>query len=389
LDALYPWHRLLRTTVVAFALAIALVALPLAAIALGLVVFPIDFAATLVGVSAGGLTRGYLRIADAAFSPEGLPTWLPRLVVLVLGAAALLVAAEAWRGDRRSKRGPGWWRFVQAPLTTQSILDRSWMTLWDLLRGAAPLKQPAPLELARRYSEFLTDNLGQPGFRELVVTVHDLDARRDLVFAMIPEARRPGLVKRPTVVETDLRRGEVFDLAGVARDHLPDVLGASLVVPLATDTRATTFAVDGYWRGETHRLCDRPSSLVRLIRELGFLGVEQIVLVSDAPEPSRPHSLPPERLEGRARIGEYLRSFEAAVVDDVIRQSGRSTPRLFVIRPSHNPIGPFDFAGVFDVVSDRWATLHELMGRGYEDAYRLFIEPMVGGSGERVGQEAV
>jgi hypothetical protein len=55
-----------------------------------------------------------------------------------------------------------------------------------------------------------------------------------------------------------------------------------------------------------------------------------------------------------------------------------------VIRPAHNPIGPFDFAGVYDQRSDRRSTLGELVDRGYEDAYRQFIEPVVAASGERI-----
>ena len=31
-------------------------------------------------------------------------------------------------------------------------------------------------------------------------------------------------------------------------------------------------------------------------------------------------------------------------------------------------------------------TLDELMERGYEDAYRQFIEPVLGASGERISQ---
>ena len=33
----------------------------------------------------------------------------------------------------------------------------------------------------------------------------------------------------------------------------------------ATDWRAVTFAPDAYWRGETHRLCDRAGGLIRLV----------------------------------------------------------------------------------------------------------------------------
>jgi len=42
--------------------------------------------------------------------------------------------------------------------------------------------------------------------------------------------------------------------------------------------------------------------------------------------------------------------------------------------------------GGFDDRSDRRQPLGELIARGYEDAYHQFIEPIVGGSGERVGQ---
>ena len=67
------------------------------------------------------------------------------------------------------------------------------------------------------------------------------------------------------------------------------------------------------------------------------------------------------------------------------RGPSRGAARVFTIRPSHNPIGPFDFGGGYDDRSDRRQPLDELMSRGYEDAYHQFIEPVVGASGERVG----
>ena len=172
----------------------------------------------------------------------------------------------------------------------------------------------------------------------------------------------------------------MFDLAGVAREYLPDAVAAALSVPLATDWRSVTFAPDAYWRGETHRLCDRPGSLVRLVDELIDLGVEQIVLVSAAPESPGPHALATPRLDGRGRLGEFVQSSEAAILRDATTTTGGV--RMFTIRPAHNPIGPFDFAGGFDDRSDRRQPLAELMNRGYEDAYHQFIEPVVGASGE-------
>jgi hypothetical protein len=247
------------------------------------------------------------------------------------------------------------------------------------------VKTPSPHDLARRYTELLTDNLGQPGFRELLITVHDVDARRDLVFTLVAEPRRRGLVRRTTSEAVEERKAEVMDLSGVARDHLADAVAASLTVPLATGLHSIRFAPESYWRGETHRLCDRPASLWRLFEELNALDVDQVILVSAAPEQAAPHMLTPPRIDGRGRLGEYLQSAEAAVVRDV-NAALAGMMHLFTIRPTHNPVGPFDFGGGFDDRSDRRQPVAELLNRGYEDAYRQFVEPIVGASGEGVGQ---
>ena len=60
----------------------------------------------------------------------------------------------------------------------------------------------------------LADNQGQPGFRELVIVAHDLDAHCDL---RIAERRRRDLFRRPTAA-AEPRRAEVIDLSGVGRD---------------------------------------------------------------------------------------------------------------------------------------------------------------------------
>lgn len=386
---LYGWRSWLRVLFGAAALAMAVVAVPLAAMALGLVVYPIDFILKMAGLSGAVLIGRYLALADAVFAPAAFPTWLPRLAVLILAAAGAAAAAGTLRRtNRRHARGPWWWRLVPNPLTAEPAMALAWSAVWDLVRGAAHLRLPSRVDLARRYIELLGENLGQPGFRELVIVAHDVDAGRDLVFAMVHEARRKALVRRPLTRDAENRRAEVFDLAGVARDHLVDAVAAALTVPVVTDLHAVSFAADGFWRGETHRLCDRPGSLERLMRELADLEVEQIVLVSATPESRGPHALAAPRLDGRGRIGEYVRSSEASVLGDALARRRADEPRVFVIRPTHNPVGPFDFDGGFDDRSDRRQNLTELMNRGYEDAYHQFIEPVVGASGEHVGNAA-
>jgi Patatin-like phospholipase len=385
-ERLYEWRMVPRLIVWALAASLVIVAIPIAAVALGLIVFPIDFLLKMVGVSgAAAPVAAYLRFAQDAFAPEALPTWLPRLVFLVLGAAAVVAFADGWLAGRRMgarSLGGLWWRALRPPMSSSHVVHHCWRVMWDLVRGATQLKEPTPAELGRRYAEMLAENIGQPGFRELIVTVHDADARRDLLFALVAEERRRDLIRRPTSEAAEARRAEVFDLAGVARDHLPDAVAAALTIPLATDWHSVTFAPDAYWRGETHRLCDRPAGLIRLIDELIDLGVEQIVLVSAAPESPGPHALASQRLDGRSRLGEYMQSAEAAVVRDATTTTGGV--RIFTVRPTHNPIGPFDFAGGYDDRSHRRQGLAELINRGYEDAYHQFVEPVVGASGEKL-----
>jgi hypothetical protein len=386
----YPWRTTLRFVVWTLGLAMALVAMPLAAAAAGLLVFPIDLLVKMVGAAgAGGLTAWYLRSVESAFAPEVLPTWLPRLVLLVLGLAGVLAAIQGYRLSRLNRpRGAFWWRLLPGPLSVAPVLDRCWTVLWDLVRGATGLRQPDRIDLARRYVELLSDNLGQPGFRELVMVVHDLDVGRDLVFALVGESRRRELLRRRGADDAEARRAEIFDLAGLARDHVSDALAAALTVPLATEPHVIQFAADAHWRGERHRLLDRTGALHRVVAELVALDVQQIVLVTGAPESAGPHQLAASRLDGRGRMGAYLQSSESATVRDVVAAAGDGWPHIFIVRPAHNPLGPFDFTGGFDDRSHRRSTLAELMALGYEDAYRQFIEPVVGASGDRVGQTA-
>ncbi len=352
-ESLYPWRLGPRLVVCSVAAALAIVAIPVAAVALGLIVFPIDFLLKLAGVGgANGLVAAYLHAAESAFAPEALPTWLPRLVVIVLTAAGVAVLVNARQAEPAHVSEGWWWRALSAPLSATAAVDHAWRAMWDLIRGAAAVRQPRVTDLARRYTEMLAENFGQPGFRELLITAHDVDTHRDLV-------------------------------SGIGRDHLPDAIAAALTLPLATEWHRITFAPDEYWRGETHRLCDRPAGLIRLVDELIDVGVEQIVLVSAAPEAPGPHALAHPRLDGRGRLGEYLQSAEAAVVRDATTTT--AGVRIFTIHPAHNPIGPFDFAGGYDDRSRRRQPLTELLTLGYEDAYHQFIEPIVAASGERVG----
>jgi hypothetical protein len=142
--------------------------------------------------------------------------------------------------------------------------------------------------------------------------------------------------------------------------------------------------VDTYWRGETHRLCDRPGACTRLLDELAAAHVTQAILISAVAAPHVPHRLAAARLEPRHRLGEFLAAAESAALRDARLIASLRFDSVHVISPAHNAIGPFDLSGAYDEASDRWTDLSELMNRGYEDAYRQFIEPVVGASGEQM-----
>jgi hypothetical protein len=266
-----------------------------------------------------------------------------------------------------------------APISHRESV-RYWQAgLWRLITGGTKTPQPDPLELSRRYAEVLGDNLGQPGFRELLVLVHDLDTRRDLVLAALMEPYRKAFFGRRTgAIPCAERAGEALDLTGADRDHAVDILSASQCLPVVTDPWPITFAPESYWRGETHRLCDRPESIGRLLEEVAAAGAEQVIVVSAGAPSFEPHSLTGPRVDGRGRLGDWLSSQETSAVRDAIRIREQHDRVVHRISPDHNPLGPFDLWGAYDERSDRMQMLGELIDRGYADAYHQFIEPVVG-----------
>ncbi|HVC20810.1 MAG TPA: patatin-like phospholipase family protein [Vicinamibacterales bacterium] len=387
-DRLYPWRGLFRLAGWTVLAVLAVLCVPLAGLALGLIVYPLDFLLHLVSLDRGGaLAAAYVRLVEAAFAGPALPTLVPRLVVFLLGLLLVAVTGAAigrlWH-ERRRTRGHVWWKLWGAPLASAPGIGWACSGLWRLMGGAAAgLKQPPPRDLGRRYAELLAENLGQPGFRELLLTAFDLDAGRDLFFALLAEPRRHDFFRQPAGAGAG-RLAEALDLAGVGRDHLLDALAGALSLPVATEPHLIHFAPESAWQGETHRLCDRPGALGRLLEEVAAAGARQVILVTAAPELTGPHHLMAGVADPRRRAGEYVARMEAAELRDAIAGAHGLVERLFEIRPRHNPLGPLDFSGCYDEHSDRTLTRDELIDRGYEDAYHQFVEPVVGASGDRL-----
>jgi predicted acylesterase/phospholipase RssA len=107
-----------------------------------------------------------------------------RWLAAVFGIGALIPAR-----DRRQPRAR--WReaMLGTPLETTGVQTLFADTIWQLVRGAATTR-PAQKEIGRRYGEVLTESLGQPGVRELVMVATDIDARHDITAALLREPYR-------------------------------------------------------------------------------------------------------------------------------------------------------------------------------------------------------
>jgi hypothetical protein len=385
---LYGWRWPLRVASLLAVVLLAILLIPLALLLVGLAVFLLGFLLEMLQVSAGSaMVSAYSTWLQGAFAGPNLPTTVPRAATIALLAIIAVLALggviAASRGGGRRARGGRWWRVLGAPLSADGAREWFASAIWDLIRGAAPVPRPSTTVLGRRYAEVLLENLGQPGFRELVLVATDVDARRDVVAALLVEShRRDFLAPR---VGRD-RRSEVLDLAGVGRDHAIDVVLAGLTPLRACDPYPITFAADSYWRGETHRACDRPGAIQRLLEEVAAAGARQAIIVSAVAPVDAPHHLRAPRPDLRGSYGESESVAASAALRDALEALRVHFESMYVIQPAHNPIGPYDVGGAYDDASDRRQSLSELIERGYEDAYRQFIEPVVGASGEQLAR---
>ncbi len=381
----YRWRPAVRALAWAVAAAVGLVVVPMILLSAGTFVYLVSFLLGLVGfTTAAGVAEGYTALVRDAFLPHRLPTWIPQLALVLLGLVfvfTLVASRRARTRGRQRESGRFWWRVLGAPLSARGVIDFWISNLWHLLVGGAKVSEPDSVALSHRYSELLAENLGQPGFREVVATVHDLDSRQDVTMAALAEPYRK-LFFSPSagVAGGPARAGETFDLVGADRDHVTDVLAAALCLPVAMSPWAVTLAPGGFWQGETHRYCDRPGALGRLLDDVATAGAEQVIVVSASSTVARPHALASLRLDGFGKLGEWMASQDAAATREAVTVRQGQFRNLHVIRPAHNPTGPFDFDGAYDERSDRVQGLAEVIGRGYDDAYHQFIEPVVGGA---------
>ncbi len=388
---LYTWRWPLRVSAWVGLVLLTILLTPVFVLLVGLLVYLVGFLFEMLQLELGrSLVAAYSAWLQVAFAGQNLPTSVPRfavvaLIVMVAVLAIGGVMAGRTIGARRVERG-WWWRIMAAPFDAHVARERFVEMVWELIRGAAPIARLPAGALSRRYAEVLSENLGQPGFRELVIVATDLDARRDVVASLLAEPHRQRFLAPRAGRD---RRAEVLDLAGVSREHVIDVVGAALTPSMVCDPHLVTFAPDSFWRGETHRLCDGPGSVQRLLEEVAEAGATQVIIVTAVASAAAPHRLRAPRLDLAGRFGEFQSAAESVALRDALEALASRFDSIYVIQPSHNAIGPFDLSGAYDEASDRRQDLSEMMERAYEDAYRQFIEPVIGASGEQLAHAVV
>jgi hypothetical protein len=210
---------------------------------------------------------------------------------------------------------------------------------------------------------------------------------------------------RPAAVDLREPGYEALLVAAATTGILPAVTGP---------VRRVAFPRGGLHAGETHRLTE--SSLLGGcgIAEAVHAGADQVVVVTAVPEAS---SLAARRRGARARWNGVLSALERASVDRELAEAERlnrvvetlghktedggrawqdpATGRLYrdvalyVIRPARRALLPLELDGARDPASEVLETIQDLADRGYADAYRLFVEPVVGGAPPVRGETAL
>jgi hypothetical protein len=348
-----------------------------------------------------GLASGILGFV--AVAPESLSgPYLAALAVPIF-ALALVAATTLALVLSRERR-----RFAES---LESFVDatpgeaRLRRGLWEIVRGAALNNAPpSEAELGRRFVALLTENFGQPGFRELVLRAADLDAAGVLPFVVLADEHRGDFLAARARDEHREGRPVAIDLREAGYDTLLfDAVASGLLAPVAGPVRRVSFPKGGIFSGETHRLTDATLVAGAGIEDALAAGAEQVLVVTAAPREPRPS---PRRRGPRARLDSLLTTLEARGLEAEVEETERlnrivgtlghrmddggrawedpSSGRLhrelplWLVRPERRSVGPAELDGARDPSTEVVQTTADLLEQGYRDAYRQFVEPVVG-----------
>jgi len=400
-DSLYRLRPGLRTAVLLLACSFGVFLLPVAIALLGGVLFlPIALADLALPGLTARLTAGVSALPALLRAPYLVALSLP---IFLLCALAFLHLLRLALRDRR--RIPENFEALLDPAVGAARLAKG---LWEIARGSAISSFPSSeAELGRRYVALVAENLGQPGFRELILRTADLDTGTVLPFILLDDAHRATFAAARSRGPRSRLEGipGAVDLRGAGYDTLFfDAAVTGLLPPGAAPVRRVAFPRGGIHAGELHRLTDAALAGGCGIAEAVAAGADQVIVVTAAPWTA---TAAPRRRGPRALADGLLATVERQAVDADLRSAERinrmvetlghrvddghgwqdpATGRLYrdvsiyVIRPERRVLGALEWDGGEDPSTEVLEMPEDLADLGYRDAYRLFVEPVVGAS---------
>ncbi|HVD77791.1 MAG TPA: hypothetical protein VNH43_09285, partial [Vicinamibacteria bacterium] len=238
-------------------------ALLLLATAFGVFLFPVGLAllagllfplVLIVDVVAPGLPSRLIEGLWAAPSVLRAP-YLAALAVPVFALSVLVVVSLllGWlRNGRRLAEA------FETPIDARPARKRLSDALWEVARGSAiSADPPSESELGKRFVALLAENLGQPGFRELILRVADLETGNVLPFVLLHDGAHAAFAATRAHGSRSRLEGipDAVDLREPGHDSLLfDAVVTGLLPPLIAPVRRVSFPRGGIFAGETHRL---------------------------------------------------------------------------------------------------------------------------------------
>ena len=399
-DSFYRLRAGLRIAVLLLACSFGVFLLPVALALLAGVLFPLLLVLDLVVPGLPGQAVALVSGAPALLRAPYLAA-LSLPIFLLCAAAFLAMVRLALRRGRRAGES------FEAVLEAGPARRRLRQALWEVARGSAVgSRPPSDAEVGRRYVSLLADNLGQPGFRELILRTADLDTGGPLSFVLIADEHRAGWASargRGARFRGEGLPGAV-DLRAPGNDALCFDAVLTGVLPAAvTPARRVAFPKGGVHAGESHRLTEATLAGGSGISEALAAGAEQIILATGVPE----NATLPTRRRGPAALADgVLGMLERQAVDGDLREAERlnrmvetlghhtedgarawqdpetgqvyRAVSLYVVRPERRLLGPLELDGSVDPATEVETVPEDLIEQGYRDAYRLFVEPVVG-----------
>jgi hypothetical protein len=403
-DAISRLRPGLRVAVLLLAMSFGVFLLPLVVAVIFGLLFPLFL---VVDMAVPGASER-LAALMATLPALGRTAYLAALSVpmFVLSILALVSVAATW--VRRRRRAV---EAFESPFDNRAGRERLGRLLWEVARGSTlSALPPSDADLGRRYVALAADNLGQPGFRELILRAADLETGGALPFVLLADGARAAFAS----ARGRGPRSRVEGLTGAVDLRAPgydvlffDVVASGLPAPLPVPLVRVSFPKGGLHAGETHRLAEATLAGGCGLADALAAGAEQVILVSAVPETP---STPPRRRGVRAAADAMMATLErqglAAEVSEAERMNrlvetlghrtedgGRAwqdpvTGRVFrdvslyVIRPERRSLGPLELDGAQDPATEVLETADDLGEAGYRDAYRLFVEPVVGAAPE-------